>query len=262
VGGGDPHDAAWVASRVIGFSFGVPVPEGLALPGLAVLAGILALALLRMARHDDDQWIAFAVTLGLAPLAVMTLMRPEVVAVRYFLIGIAFGLLLLASLLADAIRSGAAGKAVSVALLVVFVVGNGIQTARFLELGRGGYREALARMAEGSPGDVIAVGSDHSFRTGLVLQHDARRLVPPRRVVLYRPGGPNPELPDGPQWWVVHRSANPDAVPSRLRDEAGRSYALAEVYPHAGISGFHWSLYRRSETPDASVRRSSTIPKP
>jgi hypothetical protein len=155
------------------------------------------------------------------------------------------------------------GRAASLALLAAFVVGNGLHTARFLAFGRGGYRAALAFMAEHSDGGVISVGSNHDFRTGLVLRYYARRLPPGWRLALERRDAPNPALPNGPEWRIVQRAETPDALPPIVEDGRERRYALAASFPHAGISGFHWSLYRRAPSSgERSLRRSSTIPNP
>jgi hypothetical protein len=239
----------------------------MALPAGVGLALILGLALLRWARRGDDEWIVFAVTIALAPLIVMTLLRPEVVAVRYFLIGIAFALLLVASLLADAFSSGTAGKIAAGVFLALFVLGNAVHTARFLEHGRGGYRAALAFMAERSRDGVISVESDHAFRTGLVLQHYARELAPSKHLVVAQRDATRPTLAQrmpahGPEWRVIQRAENPDATPGHLRDRSGRHYSFAAAFPHAAISGFHWSLYHRVRSPSDAARRHNTTPNP
>jgi uncharacterized membrane protein (GlpM family) len=262
VGGGDRHDALWLTSRLIAFVLGAPLSPAVALPGAIGLALVLGVALFRMARRGDEEWIVFAVTILVAPLVVMTLLRPDVVALRYFLISIAFGVLLAASLLADAFRSGRPGRIAVGVILALFVAGNGLHTARFLEHGRGGYRAALAFMAERSPTDEISVGADHEFRTGLVLQHYARRLPRTHRLMLARRDRASSAPREGPEWRVVHRAENPVTWPDHVRDDSGRRYAFAAAFPHAAISGFHWTLYRRDSPASTGKRRSNTIPNP
>ena len=242
VGGGPPTVANEIVARSVGFSLGLPVAPSLA-PAYAILAlGLLALGLFRLARERDDLWILFLVAIALSPATVFAVMRPGVIELRYFLIGIALFLILLARLLAGALRAGGARRAAALAGLAVFLAGSGVHTARFLELGRGGFQAALRTMAEQSAGPTIVVGSDQDFRNGIVLRFYAR-LLPPGRTLDYRERGRWPEA--GPEWIVVHRRARPPRPLAEISFPAAGSYRLAAEFDHAAISGFYWGLYRR-----------------
>jgi hypothetical protein len=233
-----------IAARVVGFSLGLPVRESLA-PAYAALAlGILLLGLRLLWRDGDELWLLFLVAIALAPAAVFAALRPGVIDLRYFLIGIALFLILLAWILGAAIRAGGLRRAVALAGVAVFLVGNGVHTARFLERGRGGYRAALLYMAERASGPEIAVGSDHDFRNGIVLRYYARQL-PPGRTLDYRERERWPE--GGPEWIVVHRRFRPEHPLPEIAFEGGLRYRLAAEFDHAAISGFYWGVYRRSE---------------
>lgn len=252
VGGGNPTDLANLAARCFGFAFGAPVVRSLALPYAALAAAGLAAAARARARRGDDSWIGDAVTIALAPALVFAAFQPEVIAVRYFLIGIALALLLLADWMAAGLRAGGWRRAVAAALGLAFLAGNAVHIVAFLEHGRGGYRAALRTMAEHSRGPEIRVASDHDFRNGTVLRFYARELPPGRRLV-YFPRDRQP--PGGPEWWILHRAQRPAHMPARIRDAAGNTYALFAEFDHAAISGFYWALYR-------NVRASTTVPKP
>jgi hypothetical protein len=165
-----------------------------------------------------------------------------VIDLRYFLIGIALFLVLLARLAAAALRAGGWRRAAAIAGLAVFFAGNGVRAARFLERGRGGFQAALRYMAEHGARPAIVVGSDNDFRNGIVLRFYARLLPPGRRLDYRRrerwPAG-------GPEWIVIHRRTRP---PQPLREisfaETG-PYRLAAEFDHAAISGFYWGVYRR-----------------
>jgi hypothetical protein len=172
---------------------------------------------------------------------VIATLRPDVLAMRYFLIGSVFTLLLAAFVLAQALRAGGASRAVALAALAVFLAGNGLHTMRFLEHGRGGFLAALHTMAERTQGERIVVGSDHDFRTGTVLRFYAPHL-PASQTLDYRPRGRWPR--GGPEWLILHRKERPTEPRERLVLGSGERFRLVAEFDHAAISGFYWALYR------------------
>lgn len=256
VGGGNPTDYAALLARTAGFSLGLPVSLAGALLGGLSFAVVLVLGLRLLHRADDDRWILYGVTIALAPAVVLGSLRPDVVAVRYFLVGLAFWLLLLAFLLGRLARAGAAGRLAALAVLAIFVVGNAGHIAAFVEHGRGGYREALLFMARETEGPRVSVASDHDFRNGMVLNF-YRRVLPPDKTLVYHPRNRLPR--GGAEWRVVHAPARPPRTPARISDGAGHGYALAAEFDHAAISGFYWAVYRRES---GAPRSRITTPKP
>ena len=242
VGGGPALDPPWLLSRTIGFSFGLPAWPELAALYAALGALVLGLGLRLLARAGDDLWLCFLITILLAPLLAIATLRPDVLAVRYFLIGIAFLLLLATFVLAQALRAGGASRALALAALAVFLAGNGLHTLRFLEHGRGGFLAALLTMAEQTQGERIVVGSDHDFRTGTVLRFYASRL-PAGQILDYRPRGQWPR--GGPDWLILHRAERPAQTRDRLALDSGEHFGLVAEFDHAAISGFYWGLYRK-----------------
>ncbi len=246
VGGGYPTDFQQLLARTFGFTFGLPVVRGFALAYTALAIAVLIPALHLLRREGSDEWLLHLVTIVLAPLLVLAVMRPQVVAVRYFLIGIAFYLLLASYLLADLYRRGGWRRGLGLAAVALFLLGNANHTAAFLRLGRGGYLDALEFMAHHTAGTRVVVGSDHDFRNGMVLRFYARHLPAGKRLV-YAARGSRP--PGGPDWLITHYPARPTATPTTIRDPAGNAYRLAADFDHGAISGFYWAVYRNaSET--------------
>jgi hypothetical protein len=166
VGRGNPTDLAEFSARSVGYTLGLPVVSELALPYLLIAAAIAGAGLWLLWREGDDAWILMAVAIFAAPLLVFGVMRPEVVAVRYFLIGIALLLLLASRLLAALYREGGWRRGLCLVALAAFTLGNAAHTLAFLERGRGGYRAALAYMARHTNGPRLVVGSGISSITG------------------------------------------------------------------------------------------------
>jgi len=242
VGGGPPAVPGEIVARTLGFSLGLPVRSELAPLYAALAIGLFALGLIRLARERDDLWVLWLVATALAPAAILALLRPAVIDVRYFLIGIALFLILLAWILGAELRAGGRRRALASVGLGLFLLGNAVHTARFLALGRGGFQAALEFMAERSEAGRIVVGSDQDFRNAMVLRFYAR-LLPAGKVLDYRERSRWPV--GGPEWIVTHRRFRPDRpLPELAFDSAGR-YRLAADFDHAGISGFYWAVYRR-----------------
>jgi hypothetical protein len=243
VGGGNPTDFSALFARTVGYTLGLPALPDLALPYL-VLAGAIGLAGLRLSwREGDDEWILMSIAILVAPLAVLGILRPEVVAVRYFLIGIALLLLLASRALAALFRAGGWRRALCLLALALFLIGNAAHTVPFLQHGRGGYLAALQFMARHTDGPRIQVGSDHDFRNEQVVRFYKRRLPEGKLLVYHRreswPRG-------GPAWLIVHSGKRPEDPAQRIHDAEGNRYLLAAEFDHAAISGFYWALYRNA----------------
>jgi hypothetical protein len=238
---------AWSFDTLFGtlgaYAFGLPGGRSLGPLYAAALAATIAGALRWLARRGDDRWILHLGAIALAPAAVLGILRPEVIAARYFVISGALALILFSHPLAAWLRAGGPPRAAATVALALFVAGNAAQTARFLAEGRGHYREALHLMAARSPGPRVEVGSNHDFRVGTMLRYYARTL-PPDRELAYTPRGRRP--PGGPAWFVVQRRGDAPAPRSTVEDAEGNSFVLEASYDFAGIAGYGWAVYRRA----------------
>ncbi len=250
VGSGAALDVPLLLARCFGFTLGLPVARASILPGALIAASVLCLALAKLYREGDDAWLLHATAIVIAPALVFAVLRPEVIELRYFVIGIALWLLLASFVLADAWRAGGARRAIAAGLALAFVIGNSLHTAAFFRDGRGGYERALQFMAAHTSGRDVEIGSDHDFRNGTVLRFYARRLPDDKRVV-YVPLGHWPA--EGPAWLVVHAVTRPVAPPPLLELRSTRRFELAAEFDYAGISGFWWGVYRNLAAP-AGVR--------
>jgi hypothetical protein len=241
VGGGDPTDVLLLVAQSVGWTLGLPIARALAVPDALLALALVAAGLTVRARRGDDSWIALAGTLAL-PIAVFAALRPQMIPFRYFLIGSAFALLLCAELAAAGLRAGGLRRAAAVIALLLFALGNAAHWRAFTEKGRGHFREALMTMAEATPGDVIAVASDHDFRNRLALQYYARELPAGKRLA-YVPR--SRFRMQAPEWLIRHAPSRP-AQPAQRIAVDGTAYQLFAEYDHAAISGFYWAVYRKA----------------
>ncbi len=249
VGAGAVIDAPLLLARGVGFTLGLPIARAYSILGALIGIGVLGRALAQLAREGDDRWLLHAVAIVIAPALVFGVLRPEVIELRYFLIGIALWLLLASFVLADAWRAGGTRRAVAGAFVAVFLIGNALHTAAFLRDGRGGYSRALRFMAEHTHGSDVIVGSDHDFRNGTVLRFYARGL-PPDKHLVYLPLGSWPA--EGPAWLLVHATSRPPDPPPLLLLRPTRRFSLAAEFDYAGLSGFWWGVYRNLAAPVVS----------
>ncbi len=256
IGAAPPYALPEVLAKTLSYTGGGPGAGPLAAGAGLVTAGLLALAIARLWRRSPGESLLYAIGVFLAPAAVLAVLRPEVLAVQYFVVDVALGLLALATLLGEGWRRGGwARRAVALGLLL-FLVGNGANVFRLLRFGRGAYREGLQYMADRTPEPVLHVTSDHDARNGVLLQYYGPRLRTPRRIdylpralqfpvqAVAAAGAPLEPAP-GATWMILHRIGAAGEIAPALEDRHGTRYALAKALPYADLSGWHWFLYRK-----------------
>jgi hypothetical protein len=186
------------------------------------------------------------VQLVLAPAVLALLAPPELLYERYFLLPLAFWLLLLAWVLADLLRHGVGGRVIALLVLVVVCAGNLLHTARLMRLGRGSYRAGMAFMARQTEAETILVAGDHDFRHRMIVDFYAD-LLPTEKRFIYKGAYVMPR--EGAKWYLTHSFDRQAVAPVKVRDRYGNVYELAASYPYAGLSGWSWFVYRRGEAP-------------
>jgi hypothetical protein len=242
--GGPPYDLTAVLAESISYLGG----EGQIVSPLTTLWGAITLALVvnalfLMWRKGRSEWFFLFIVVLAAPATALLIHKPEVLFVRYFLINIFFAYIALSCLLAELSRRKTAGMIATALFLLVFLAGNGFQTARLLEYGRGGYREAIRFIGENSNRNPITIASDNPVRNGKVIDF-YKPYLPPGKEVLFldRYGSATPPL-----WFIRHIIGEPPEFSKGIKDIYGHEYALKKVCPYAGPSGWYWLLYRRMD---------------
>lgn len=237
VAGGPPRPLATILESAACYATGLPHAAGALALALVVGSGLVGIVWL--ARRGSDAWAFYAVGIFGAPAALLAGLRPELLFERYFLVNLALWLLL-ASLLLAPLANARGGRLALAALGACYLVGNGARTADLLRVGRGGHAAAVRYVYEHTAGEVIRFGSDPQQRLPIVLGYYAERLPHDKRwehVGDWRQAGAD--------WLFLHDFEAPRPRQQRLRDRAGRSYALERTWPYAGLSGWHLFLYRR-----------------
>lgn len=236
--GGPTYELLGVLTKAASCAGGGPATGSLALAAAGLTVGISLASIAWLWWRRRSEWLFLLVAIYLSPALVLGIMQPDVMFVRYFLLSIAFGLIAMGCLLAEMWRRGGGARVAACALVLLFLVGNGTNVARFYRYGRGAYLEALLLVVERASTPRPVVGGDHDFRNRTVIRYYNRFLPPSRRIVYVKSAR-------RPEWLLHHRIGDLGKVPSVVGNGRGTRYRLQKVFRYSDLSGWHWLLYRR-----------------
>lgn len=246
IGAGPPYKLIDVLVKTLSYAGGGPAAGPVAVMVSVITAGLLLWAIVWLRRQGRSEWIFYLIVIFLSPVVLLAVKCPDVLFVRYFLISIAFGFIAISHLMADLCRRGHLAKMWVSILLLLFLVGNGVNVYRLFKYGRGSYLEGLRYMADHALGEVITMGSDHDFRNGMLVEYYNRYLSPGKRIT-YIPQHQYPA--QGPTWMISHRIGNPGKISPIIVNHHGNTYKLVKTLPYSDLSGWHWFLYRNAHIP-------------
>ena len=207
-----------------------------------VAAGLLA-GCWMLWREKSDLLILFPGVILVLPLLLIIVRDSALLYVRYFIVGIAFSLILLSMVLASLYTRGSRGRMLCLALLLAYCVANGRCILVLFRDGQGNYSEAIRTIVQQSTGPVITIGGDQDFRIGTILQFHKEELQAERKAVYYQRG----DWPTrGPEWIICQRESYEEPVP--LWTDLGKRYSLVKTIPAAPLSAQHWFLYHSHAT--------------
>jgi len=237
--GGGPGYLLWtVLSAIPEYAFGLP--HGLVpwlCPLLAVAAGV---AVLRLASQRKPEWLFFATILCLAPMLVLVAAQPRSLAPRHFMVAVPFLLLLASRALSHATRGRVAIKLVAG---LAFLLCTSAANADLLTYHRGSYRDAVAYLGSHSPPGEATLDSDQDFMNLTLLAYYLPRYPATGQIrYLSFPYGTG----QAPFWFLqIDFAKTGGPHPLKVRIPGGQAYRLEKVFPHGGLSGWDWILYRR-----------------
>jgi hypothetical protein len=171
--------------------------------------------------------------------------------VRYFIVALAFMLLLIARVLGRLCESSGLGKVACAVFCSLFVALNAQSVGSLFKYGRGQLGEAVNFMAENAREQPPSFGGQQDFRIQFMLGFYWREMMKNRPAKYYD----HDHWPfEGPEWVVFHRESFTPPVPpgKRFTDKFGNWYELARAFPTAPLSGVHLFLYRKIPKPDAA----------
>jgi hypothetical protein len=240
VGGAPELSFRQVMGELAAYTVGFPSPE-VGFMALPLLALATLVALWRLWRRDRADSLFYAMLIFSAPVTGIVAARFAALFPRYFIFGTAWLLLLAGYAMAASWQRGPTFRKVSLAALLLFVLGNSVHTLRLLLNGRGEYQAALRYIADHTTAPDITICSDHDNRNFMLIDHYAARNAGGRRVI-YFPG--NRTHHTRPEWLLVHRLDGLSVPDTTLFDDRGNEFKFEKRFLHAPLSGWDWFVYR------------------
>ncbi|MEZ6124223.1 MAG: hypothetical protein R3C49_13760 [Planctomycetaceae bacterium] len=250
IGGGDSQSVGHVMLSALSLVLGGPASGAFAFATGAISVCLFLTAVCSEFRRCPHQALFF-IAIAVAPFVWVAVWPPNPFYERYFLLPMAFSLILISEWLANLIENKGFGRRLAIVTLIALVILNVSRDVRLIAEGRGHYRQALQDIQNASTGDRVVIGSDHDFRNSLLVEYH-RRQLPDRPTIEYVREGRWPG--NGPDWVILHDTAETFNPPQGIEDAAGNLYDREAVYGHSGLSGMSWAVYRN--------RRSASLPSP
>jgi len=250
VAGGGDYQMADVVVESLALAVGLVGTHAQMIPVACAALALLAWGLLAMWRDDRPRAVFFAVVIIISPAVVFMVHRPGFIYPRYFYFSWLFFLILLGYMLSTIEASWKHGRLAMGGAVACLALAN-LWTARdFLLLGRGHYLEAIQYMVANTPEQTLVVSSDHDYRNGAMLHFYAPRALGTKKLEFL----PADSADVGrARWRILHSSRLPYRPAPEIDGPAGEAWVLEQVFPYAGLSGFHWAVYRRAVLDDKST---------
>jgi hypothetical protein len=256
IAGGPRAGVATIATETLSLLASGPNYGAGSWTAAALVASAFFVSLILMYRRGDDRWLFYIICCVLTPGA-FALALPSAIYVRYFLIPGAFLLLALAHVTATALEKRGVARMLAIGAVAAVCAGTILHARVLLAVGRGRFETAVSRMASSAPQVTVASAADytlHDFRTGMLVEHYARRSNL-ARAVHYIDANHYPA--SGTEWLIRERLDSDPPSPDLISDGYGNRYALDRVYRASPLAGFSWAAYRRipSSLPSVSPKR-------
>jgi hypothetical protein len=243
IGGGTPTTLVKAYGSSLAWALGAP--NTTKLQAIACIVAIICFlaGLWLLWRKEPQLSVFFAAVIAIIPITLVIIRQDDLLYVRFFIVGIAFLLLLIGITLGRLYSRGLLGKSLCVLFLLAYLVANSYHIATLFRYGRGQTREAIRFMVEhSSPQRIVTFGGDHDFRIPFVLNFYWNETAPGRASEYFGRGlWPS----DGLDWIIRQKESFEPPVPpgDAFKDSFGNSYELARVFPTAPLSGLHWFVY-------------------
>ncbi len=243
IGGGPETTVASAAISTLSIVAGGPLYDDGALIAALIVLILLGVGFVRLWKSDRAMAACYLTIIFLAPAFVLFVTGHQLIYPRYFLIPVAFALLLIGYVLADIWSTRWSRRTIPIGLIVIFLTGNGWWTALLLNHGRGEYSHAMTWMEQNGNAPAT-VSSDHDFRNGLMFEFFSTQLWPTDPPLLYVDQRSLP--PQGTDWFIRHNFEADPPHPKFITDSYGNPYRLERTFRHQSLTGWNWWIYRRN----------------
>jgi hypothetical protein len=245
IGGGTRTNLLSSYLSSLAWALGTPFTNPLKILTCIFAVTSLAAGIQMLWREKSDSFLFYASAILVVPILLAIIRHADVLYVRYFIVGIAFLLILFSFVLASLYYRGPYGKAVCFVVLTCYLIANGLHLASLFKYGRGHYRDAIRFLVEHSKDPVVTIGSDHDFRIPIVLRFYLWDSMGERSARYYEQGS---WPATGLEWIILHKQSAEEAEPPprQFVDRTGHRYELAATFPTAPLSGLHWFVYHNT----------------
>ncbi|MBT4887939.1 MAG: hypothetical protein HON65_00090 [Rhodospirillales bacterium] len=245
VRGGDccPEQALDSIRIMVGLSLGFNAIQYTSLALLITVTVFSIPAIFWLSFKRDKSWIMFGIVIVTFPLAIWILETSPDVIHRYFLLSALFLLVLFARVL-DAFWAREGGyRIMSIALLVLFIIGNINLLMKFSDGGRGQYRATLTHILQrtDTPQRITVWPG---FSVSKVLNHHVRQMKIVDRIHVSPIAEESPIPAD---WYIdgyLYGKPAPAEIIRPIEGYGEASYKLSKTFKHWGLSGDTYALYK------------------
>lgn len=253
IGGGPEVSIPEAVASTLSITAGGPLHG----PGAVVVASlmcmILAMGYYQLWQQDRATAACFLTIIVLAPLVILLKTRHAYIYPRYFIVPVAFALLLISDCVSRWWQAGRVGQVATIAFVGLYVAGNGWWTAQLFDHGRGDYSQALAWMATQVDRGPQSVSSDHDLRNRVVMEYYTHQLWPQSSPFEYIELTSLPQA--GVDWLILHNFEDEPPHSKQVTDLHGNVYRWERTYRYQSLTGWNWWIYRRVERPMDSANR-------
>jgi hypothetical protein len=243
IGGTSSPSLIYSFGTALAWSMGAPPSDFMKMLTCIAAVVVLNAGIQLLWREKSDSFIFFLGAILVFPIILITIRGSDEIYVRYYIISIAFLLLLCSYLLAQLYYQGLRGKTICTVLLAGYMIANGSHMISLFKYGRGQYSEAIRFITQRSNTSPVTVASDQDFRTSLIWQFYAQEAMGQKKAIYYEQGHWPQTGPD----WVIYQKESLDAptpIVTEAKDQAGNKYEFVKTFPSAPLSGLHWFIYK------------------
>lgn len=207
------------------------------IPGLIFIALLSLIGIACLWRCAERSWIFFLILAVAFPAGAIAAETAPYILPRYVIAGALAAVLLAAWCGLLTWKRGGEWRLVVQVALAIYFIGHVQLLLKFLEQGRGQYGDVVEIVS--AVNGPVAVAGAPGFSVGSVLRYHAKRLGHGDRV-RFSSDDPNAT-------WYIKSTSNPDGAPVSIRNpNAGEGeFGVYAIFPHWGLSGDTWVLYKR-----------------
>jgi hypothetical protein len=237
--GGPPMNPVYGLGRLLDIGLGWSAGDAVAPWVLvALFAGVAAWQLATARRSREPLSVLLPLIYLVSIACALLLLRTQFFSPRYFLVVLPFVYVGAAILLAR-LSETLAGRGLLAIALILFLAGQMLPYAKFLQVGRGQFTSALGFIKSHTPSPRLILASNQDFRSRIELTYYGPRVFR-NWEILYVPQGSRAVQPE---WYILHQEGYEKAGPVTLDLPGQPTWYRAAYFGASELSGQAWTVY-------------------